>query len=90
MHSIDNIALSEAMHGRAAKAEALQRQAHEMKKRVLGLEHPDTLRSKGNLAWSIQEQGRASEAEALHRQMHEIKKRVLGPEQPSTLIAMYN
>jgi hypothetical protein len=55
---------------------------------MLGLEHPDTLRSMSNLASVAQEQGRAAEAEGLHRQVLKLTTKVLGPEHPDTLRSM--
>ena len=50
----------------------------ETRKRVLGLEHPDTLTSMANLALTYENQGRWKEAEKLGMQAMETRKRVLG------------
>ncbi|MCJ1232044.1 hypothetical protein MMC12_008725, partial [Toensbergia leucococca] len=73
-----------------SKAEELFKQVIEMKTRVLGPEHSDTLTSMGNLAWTFQDQGRWKEAEGLHERVMEAMKRVSGPEHPNTLIIMNN
>jgi hypothetical protein len=65
-------------------------QVMEVRKRVLGAEHPDTLASMHNLAVTFSDQGRWTEAEALQVQVMEVKKRVLGTEHPGTLTSMYN
>ena len=44
-------------------------QVLEVRQRVLGPEHPDTLLSMNNLALAMESQGKAAEAEALHRQV---------------------
>jgi hypothetical protein len=62
----------------------------ETRKRVLGVEHPDTLRSMSNLALTFHGQGRWKEAEELNVQVIETRKRVLGVEHPDTLNSMYN
>ena len=62
--------------------------AFELRKRVLGDEHPDTLSAMGLLAILYRDQGRLDEAETLQLQMLEIKKRVLGEEHSSTLEGM--
>jgi hypothetical protein len=74
--------------GRCAQAALLQRRALDLKRKLLGSEHQETLRSMDNFALSVGAQGRVAEAEALHRQTHEIRKRVLGPEHPDTLHCM--
>ncbi|KAL4935809.1 hypothetical protein BDV06DRAFT_233938 [Aspergillus oleicola] len=61
-----------------------------VRKRVLGLEHPETLTSMGNLAFTYEEQGRVQEAQELERQVLAIRRRVLGPEHPETLTSMGN
>ena len=71
-------------------AAELEVQVIEIRKRVLGPEHPDTLTSMHNLALISQNQGRWQEAEELQVQVMEITKRVQGPEHPDTLISMNN
>jgi hypothetical protein len=71
-------------------AEELQVQVMQMRKRVLGDEHPDTLTSISNLALTYKSQGRWKEAEELQVQEMQITKRVLGDEHPSTLTSMSN
>jgi tetratricopeptide (TPR) repeat protein len=53
----------------------------EIRRRVLGPEHPHTLASMGDLAKCFAGQGRYAEAEKLLRETREIQRRVLGPEQ---------
>src|SRR5436309_15314421 len=65
-------------------------QVMEMRKRVLGAEHPDTLTSMGNLASTYRNQGRWKEAEELELQVMETRMRVVGAEHPDTLASMYN
>ena len=60
----------------------------EMRKKVLGDEHPDTLSSMGNLASTYSDQKRQNEAEQLEIQVMEIRKKLLGPEHPQTLRSM--
>jgi tetratricopeptide (TPR) repeat protein len=72
------------------KAELLQVQVMETRKKVLGAEHPDTLTSISNLASTYQNQGRWKEAELLQVQVMETRKKVLGAEHPSTLTIISN
>ena len=67
------------------RAESLYQRAIEIRRRVLGPEHPDTLRSMTSLANVLREEGRYAEAEKLIRETLNIRRRVLGPEHPDTL-----
>ena len=87
LHSTAGFMLSQ---GQWNKAEKLQQQAVEIRKRLLGQEHPDTLTSMANLALTYWNQGRWKEAEELGVQVMETKKRVLGQEDPNTLTSMGN
>jgi tetratricopeptide (TPR) repeat protein len=76
--------------GKYSEAEELFVQVVETRKRVLGMEHPDTLLSIGNLASTYWNQGRWKEAEELDLQVMETRKRVLGTEHPDTLASIGN
>ena len=76
--------------GRWLEAEKLQAQVLETSKRMLGIEHPDTLTRIANLASTYWNQGRLTEAEKLEVDVLETSKRVLGVEHPSTLTRMTN
>jgi tetratricopeptide (TPR) repeat protein len=76
--------------GRYNEAETPILRVMETRRKVLGLEHPDTLTSLGNLALTYWNQGRWTEAEELGVQVMETTRRVLGPEHPFTLVSMAN
>ncbi|THC89597.1 hypothetical protein EYZ11_010961 [Aspergillus tanneri] len=76
--------------GRWKEAEELEVQVVELRKQVLGVEHPDTLTSMANLASTYRYQGRWKEAEELGVQVMELRKQVLWPEHPDTLTSMAN
>ena len=80
-----NLALTYSSQGQLKKAEQLEVQVLETRKRVLGEEHPHTLTTMGNLALTYWNQGRWKEAEQLEVQVLETRKRVLGEEHPDTL-----
>ena len=67
------------------QAASLYSDAIDVRKRVLGPENPDTLRSMHGLARPLREQGKYAEAEKLQRATLDIQRRVLGPEHPDTL-----
>jgi hypothetical protein len=60
-----NLASTYIKQGRYAKAESLYIQVVETRKRVLGLEHPNTLTSMANLALAYIKQGRCTKAKSL-------------------------
>jgi tetratricopeptide (TPR) repeat protein len=76
--------------GRYKEAEMAFEQVMQIRKRVLGVEHPSTLAGMANLASTYWNQGRWKEAEELNVQVIEMRKRVLGVEHPLTLASMAN
>ena len=60
----------------------------DMRKKVLGAEHPDTLKSMANLASTYWNQERYNEAEQLQNQVMDMSKKVLGAEHSDTLTSM--
>jgi tetratricopeptide (TPR) repeat protein len=60
----------------------------DVRKRVLGEEHPDTLTAMGNLAMTLSAQGDHASARRLEERALEARKRVLGEEHPDTLKSM--
>jgi tetratricopeptide (TPR) repeat protein len=53
--------------------------------RVLGADHPDTLRTRNSLAIAYREAGRTAEAISLYEQVLADQERVLGADHPDTL-----
>jgi non-specific serine/threonine protein kinase/serine/threonine-protein kinase len=76
--------------GLYSQAHPLLARAVQIRTRVLGVEHRDTLRSMNNLGTTLDEEGRYPEAERLHRQVLDIRRRVLGPDHLETLASMNN
>ena len=62
----------------------------ELRRRELGDDHPDTLRSMSTLALSLEEHDQHDAAEALFREAMERSRRTWGPEHARTLLAMMN
>jgi hypothetical protein len=58
--------------GQYTEAEKMHRQTLEMRVKVLGPEHPETLTSINELAWVLIMQGKYLEAEQMHRQTLEM------------------
>jgi hypothetical protein len=82
---MNNLATVLEREGYYAEAERLHRQTLDIRRRVLGPEHPDTLASVHNLAIVLYDEGRYTEAERLDRETLDIRRGVLGPEHPDTL-----
>ena len=76
--------------GRYNEAEKTFSQVIVIRKRVFGVEHPDTLTSMANLASIFWNQGQWKNAEELDIQVIETRKRVLGAEHPDTLTSTSN
>jgi|HubBroStandDraft_1064217.scaffolds.fasta_scaffold23771_2 serine/threonine protein kinase/tetratricopeptide (TPR) repeat protein len=72
------------------RAESLDQGALEIRRRVLGPEHPDTLGSMNSVASDFSDEGHYAEAEKLDRETLSGRRRVLGPEHPDTLTSMNN
>jgi len=68
----------------------LYRKTLEIRDRVLGEEHPETLSTMGNLALLYWQQGRLDQAEQLGLKTLEIHKRILGEEHPDTMKSRNN
>jgi len=72
-----------------SRAESLLARAVEVQRRVLGPEHPDTLRSMSDLALAMGKTGgRRTEVGQLARETLDLQRRVLGAEHPDTLQTM--
>jgi tetratricopeptide (TPR) repeat protein len=74
--------------GDLSGARVLQEQLLAVRRRVLGEEQPDTLRSMMNLALTLHAQGDLPAARALQEQVLAVRRRVLGDEHPDTLVVM--
>ncbi|KAH7119535.1 kinesin light chain 3 [Dendryphion nanum] len=88
--SMANLASTYWNQGRWKEAEELDVQVIETRKRVFGVEHPDTLNTMADLALTYWNQGWWKEAEELFVQVIETRSRVLGDEHPDTLTSMAN
>jgi len=87
MHVMGNVYANLGLYPRA---QSLDQRAMEIRRRVLGPEHPDTLGSMNNLGLVLRNEGHYAEAEKLDRETLDLRRRVLGPEHPDTLMSMNN
>jgi len=76
--------------GLFSRAKDLEQQSLDIRRRLLGPEHPDTLNSMSDLADALNHDGHYAEAVKLNRETLEIRHHVLGPENPDTLNSMDN
>jgi hypothetical protein len=81
----NNLASSLRGQGKYAEAEQMEREILDVRRRVLGPEHPHTLKKMSNLGCSLHGQGKHAEAEQMQRELLDVQRRVLGPEHPETL-----
>jgi hypothetical protein len=88
--SWNNLAMSHLTAGRPAKAIPLYKRTLADCERVLGADHPNTLRSRNNLAMSYQAAGRTAEAIPLLERTLADCERVLGADHPDTRAAREN
>ncbi len=70
------------------QAESLVRRAIDIRKRVLGADKQDTLKSQASLALILDQESRYSEAEKIARETLDARRRTLGPEDRDTLDSM--
>jgi tetratricopeptide (TPR) repeat protein len=87
---MNNLAIVYSKEGRYGDAEALGSQALEIRRRVLGPEHPETLSSMNNLAIVYQYETKYKQAQALFSKASEISLRLRGAEHPFTLDILEN
>jgi hypothetical protein len=64
--------------------------AHELRRRLLGEDRPDTLVSARSLAVLYRRQGKAAQAESLLTRVLGVQRRVLGEDHPGTLESAYD
>jgi tetratricopeptide (TPR) repeat protein len=76
--------------GKYVLAEMLFRQTVESESRVLGSEHPDTLKTMNGLGVALWRQDKYDEAEKIHCQTLQIQRRVLGEDHIDTLRSWTN
>ncbi|KAF7118673.1 hypothetical protein CNMCM5793_008211 [Aspergillus hiratsukae] len=76
--------------GQYQKSEQKALQALELQEKLLGKEHPQTLRSMNDIAVDLSLQGKHKKAEAMFRQTVELRRKVLGEDSPDTLNSMCN
>ena len=76
--------------GRYEDAVKLEEKVLKETERLLGPEHPDTVRAMANLAATYRSQGRYEDAVKLEEKVLKETERLLGPEHPDTVLAMAN
>ncbi|KAK6706715.1 hypothetical protein SNK05_010594 [Fusarium graminearum] len=76
--------------GRWNDAAISQREVLEKRQRILGDEHPDTIRVMNNLAITLGNQGKLDEAASMMKEVLEKRQRILGDKHPDTISAMSN
>jgi tetratricopeptide (TPR) repeat protein len=88
--SLNNLAELYRSQGKYDRAEPLYLQALELRKSILGENHPDYATSLNNLALLYKSQGKYDRAEPLYLQALELKKSILGENHPSYATSLNN
>jgi serine/threonine protein kinase len=70
------------------RAQLLYERSAEIRRRTLGPENAETLRSMDDLGWILNQEGHAAEAEKLQRQTVDVRRRVFGTHNLDTLKSM--
>ena len=83
--SANNLAIDLSALGEHEQARALDEDTLARRRRVLGEDHPDTLRSANNLAIDLRALGEHEQARALDEDTLARRRRVLGEDHPDTL-----
>jgi serine/threonine protein kinase/tetratricopeptide (TPR) repeat protein len=76
--------------GRADLGEPHAAAALQIRRRLLGNDHPDTLMAMNNMAYVLEERGKLDEAEPLYREALEGRRRVLGDDHRDTTMSINN
>ncbi|MEO0515360.1 MAG: tetratricopeptide repeat protein [Planctomycetota bacterium] len=84
--SMNNLARVMQDQGELQRARELHEKTLELRRRLLGEEHPDVATSMNHLASVIQDQGDLREARELYEKTLELYRRLLGEEHPRTLV----
>jgi tetratricopeptide (TPR) repeat protein len=87
---LNNLASLYKSQGRYVEAEPLLVKVLNLRKLLLGDEHPDVAESLNNLASIYQFQGRYPEAEELFEQALKLRKHLLGKEHPDVAVSLNN
>jgi len=84
--------LQDALHSQGKFAEGIApcRKAMEIRRELLGQNHPDYANSVNNLAVLYQNMGDYAKAELLHRDAAEVRKRTLGENHPDYATSLNN
>jgi tetratricopeptide (TPR) repeat protein len=90
MNAIFFLAQIYSSGGKWNEAEKLCVQVLEQRRRLLGLDHPDTIIAVGELAVTYWRQGRHSEAEKLELEVLDRRRKTLGLEHLDTIMAIAN
>ncbi|KAJ0138247.1 Amidase [Fusarium oxysporum f. sp. albedinis] len=88
LNSMETVALELTSQGRYKEAQQIRQQIMELRRKLLGDEHPDTLTSMNGLSDILVCLGKFQEAEKIYQSTLELRKKVLGDEHPDTLMSM--
>ncbi|KAJ6256896.1 hypothetical protein Dda_7779 [Drechslerella dactyloides] len=76
--------------GKFGEAAKIQEEVLADRKKILGKQHPDTLRSMNDLGQALRNQGKYKEAEEIYRKVLKGREKLFGIDNPETLTTMSN
>jgi len=76
--------------GQYGEAEKIHRRALDLRERVIGKEHEDTLVSRNEIGLSLQYQGKYPEAEKIYREILTLNEKLLVQKDLDTLVTRHN
>jgi tetratricopeptide (TPR) repeat protein len=79
-----------SVQGDLPRARKINKEVLDLRRRVLGEEHPDTLTSMNNLAENLRAQGHLQDARKIHERVLDVSRRSLREEHPDILTSMNN
>jgi tetratricopeptide (TPR) repeat protein len=88
--SLENVGIALENQSKDVEAEAMYRQALEMRKKLRGDEHLDVAQSLDNIAFVLKHQNKLKDAETILREALAIRKKLLGNEDPAVAESLSN
>ena len=88
--SLSDLALVLRDQGKYAEAEALQREALELRRKLYGNEHPEVALAQNSLALMLRSEGKLAESEKIHRETLAMQTKMFGHEHLAVATSLNN
>ncbi|KAF8999378.1 hypothetical protein BDQ17DRAFT_751739 [Cyathus striatus] len=90
LNALYHLSISYWNQGEKTNGQLLGNKVFDMRKQILGNEHPDTFQSMDRLAYTYNDLGKYKDAEQLEIEVLNMRKQILGNQHPDTLSSMAN